>query len=201
MLDRIFEPYFTTKEKTRGTGMGLAMVHGIISGQGGRITVESQVGVGTVFRIFLPISTEKTLPEQVVSIKEIAKGTGHILLVDDEEQVVQVTGQMLGSLGYQVTGRTSATEAFKLFADSSNDFDLLITDLTMPELTGVELSNRCKAIRPELPVILFTGYSEQFSKESALQAGVNEYCTKPLSLRELATVVRRVLDNGGGNLH
>ncbi len=201
MLDRIFEPYFTTKEKSRGTGMGLAMVHGIISRQGGRITVESQVGVGTVFRVFLPISTEKTLLEQVVNVSEIARGTGRILLVDDEEQVVQVTGQMLGSLGYQVTGRTSATEAFNLFAGSSQDFDLLITDLTMPDLTGVELSNRCKAIRPGLPVILFTGYSEQFSKEVALQSGVNEYCTKPLSLRELATVVRRVLENGGGNLH
>lgn len=201
MLDRIFEPYFTTKEKSRGTGMGLAMVHGIISRQGGRITVESQVGAGTTFRVFLPISTEKTMLEQVVTASEIARGTGRILLVDDEEQVVQVTGQMLGSLGYQVTGRTSATEAFELFAESPQDYDLLITDLTMPDLTGVELSNRCKAVRPELPVVLFTGYSEQFSKESAQQAGVNEYCTKPLSLRELATVVRRVLEKGAGNLH
>ncbi len=201
ILDRIFEPYFTTKEKSRGTGMGLAMVHGIISRQGGRITVESQVGIGTVFRVFLPISTASTLPEQIVATGEIARGTGRILLVDDEEQVVQVTGQMLGSLGYQVTGRTSANEALDLFADSSQAYDLLITDLTMPELTGVELSNRCKAIRPELPVILFTGYSEQFSKEAARQAGVNEYCTKPLSLRELATVVRRILEDGAGNLH
>ena len=198
MLDRIFEPYFTTKEKSRGTGMGLAMVHGIISRQGGRITVESEVGVGTVFRVFLPLSSEKTLMEQIISVKEIAKGTGRILLVDDEEQVVQVTGQMLGSLGYQVIGRTSAIEAIELFRQSSRDYDLLITDLTMPELTGVELSNRCKAIRPDLPVILFTGYSEQFSKDTAKQAGVSEYCTKPLSLRELATVVRRVLDSGGG---
>lgn len=201
MLDRIFEPYFTTKEKSRGTGMGLAMVHGIISRQGGRIAVESQVGVGTVFRVFLPLSTEKTLFEQVVSASEIARGTGRILLVDDEAQVVQVTGQMLGSLGYQVTGRTSATEAFELFAEAAQDYDLLITDLTMPELTGVELSNRFKAIRPDLPVILFTGYSDQFSKDAAQKAGVDEYCTKPLSLRELATVVHRLLDSGMGNLH
>ncbi len=201
ILDRIFEPYFTTKEKSRGTGMGLAMVHGIISRQGGRITVESQVGEGTVFRVFLPVSSDGTLPGRIVSASEIVGGTGRILLVDDEEQVVQVTGQMLGNLGYQVTGRTSANEALALFTESSQAYDLLITDLTMPELTGVELSNRCKAIRPELPVILFTGYSEQFSKEAARQAGVNEYCTKPLSLRELASVVRRILEKGGGNLH
>jgi PAS domain S-box-containing protein len=201
MLDRIFEPYFTTKEKSRGTGMGLAMVHGIISRQGGRITVESEVGVGTVFRVFFPLATEKTLFEQVVSASEIPRGTGHILLVDDEAQVVQVTGQMLSSLGYQVTGRTSATEAFELFAEAAQDFDLLITDLTMPELTGVELSNRFKAIRPDLPVILFTGYSDQFSKDAAQKAGVDEYCAKPLSMRELATVVRRLLDSGVGNLH
>jgi two-component system, cell cycle sensor histidine kinase and response regulator CckA len=201
LLDRIFEPYFTTKEKSRGTGMGLAMVHGIISRQGGRISVESQVGVGTVFRVFLPLLSEKTLLEQIVTVREIPRGTERILLVDDEEAVVQVTGQMLGSLGYQVISRTSAFEAVELFAGSSREIDLLITDLTMPDLTGVELSKQCKVIRPDLPVILFTGYSEQFSRDAATQAGVNEYCTKPLSLRDLATVVRRVLDSGGGNLH
>ena len=200
LLDRIFEPYFTTKEKSRGTGMGLAMVHGIITRQGGRITVESQVGAGTVFRVLFPTSTEANMLDQAVATSEIVKGTGHILLVDDEEQVVQVAGQMLGSLGYQVTGRTSATEAFGLFAEAAQDYDLLITDLTMPELTGVELSNRLKAIRPDLPVILITGYSEVLSKETAKQAGVDEYCTKPISLRNLATVVWRVLHRGG-NLH
>ena len=200
LLDRIFEPYFTTKEKSRGTGMGLAMVHGIITRQGGRITVESQVGAGTVFRVLFPTSTEANMLDQAVATSEIVRGTGHILLVDDEEQVVQVAGQMLGSLGYQVTGRTSATEAFGLFAEAAQDYDLLITDLTMPELTGVELSNRLKAIRPDLPVILITGYSEVLSKETAKQAGVDEYCTKPISLRNLATVVWRVLHRGG-NLH
>lgn len=200
LLDRIFEPYFTTKEKSRGTGMGLALVHGIITRQGGRISVESQVGVGTVFRVLFPTSSEANMIDQAVATSEIVRGTGRILLVDDEEQVVLVAGQMLSSLGYQVTGKTSATEAFGFFAEAAQDFDLLITDLTMPDLTGVELSNRLKAIRPDLPVILFTGYSEVLSKEAAQQAGVDEYCTKPISLRELATVVWRVLHRGG-NLH
>jgi signal transduction histidine kinase/ActR/RegA family two-component response regulator len=196
MLDRIFEPYFTTKEKSRGTGMGLAMVHGIITRQGGRVTVESQVGSGTTFRVFLPISQQATPLKHIVSATEIVRGEGRILLVDDEEQVVNVTGQMLVSLGYQVTGRTSAMEAFELFAGSNHDFDLLITDLTMPDLTGIELSARLKAIRPDLPVILFTGYSEQFSKEAAVHAGVSRYCTKPFALRELSSVVHQLISRG-----
>jgi len=196
LLERIFEPYFTTKEKSRGTGMGLAMVHGIITRQGGRVTVESQVGAGTTFRVFLPVSQKTTSMEQIVTAVEIMRGEGRILLVDDEEQVVRVTGQMLVSLGYQVTGRVSAMEAFELFAGSPQDFDLLITDLTMPELTGIELSARIKAIRPELPVILFTGFSEQFSRESAVRAGVSQYCTKPFALRELSSVVYRLISGG-----
>jgi CheY-like chemotaxis protein/anti-sigma regulatory factor (Ser/Thr protein kinase) len=193
MLDRIFEPYFTTKEKSRGTGMGLAMVHGIITRQGGRITVESQIGVGTVFRVLLPISREPTQLEQIISMTEIMQGEGRILLVDDEEQVVDVTGQMLRSLGYEVVGMTSATEALSLFSKGEREFDLLITDLTMPDLTGIELSARFRSLRPDLPVVLFTGYSEQFSRQLADQAGILDYCTKPLTLRQLASVVHRVL--------
>jgi PAS domain S-box-containing protein len=193
MLDRIFEPYFTTKEKSRGTGMGLAMVHGIITRQGGRITVESQIGVGTVFRVLLPISREPTQLEQIISMTEIMQGEGRILLVDDEEQVVDVTGQMLRSLGYEVVGMTSATEALSLFSKGEREFDLLITDLTMPDLTGIELTARFRSLRPDLPVVLFTGYSEQFSRQLADQAGILDYCTKPLTLRQLASVVHRVL--------
>ncbi|KAB2890129.1 MAG: response regulator [Desulfobulbaceae bacterium] len=200
MLDRIFEPYFTTKEKSRGTGMGLAMVHGIITRQGGKVTVESQVGRGTTFRVFLPISQQVTPLEHIVSAAEIVRGEGRILLVDDEEQVVNVTSQMLVSLGYQVTGRTSAMEAFELFAGAHHDFDLLITDLTMPELTGIELSARFKAIRPGLPVILFTGYSEQFSKEAAVHAGVSRYCTKPFALRELSSLVHQLISRGDAGI-
>jgi signal transduction histidine kinase/CheY-like chemotaxis protein len=193
MVERIFEPYFTTKEKSRGTGMGLAMVHGIITRQGGRISVQSQVGVGSVFRVLLPIARELTQLEQIISMTEIMQGEGRILLVDDEEQVVNVTGQMLRSLGYEVVGMTSASEALALFSEVDREFDLLITDLTMPDLTGIELSSLFRTIRPDLPVVLFSGYAEQFSREAAEQAGVREYCTKPLTLRQLASVVHRVL--------
>lgn len=197
MLDRIFEPYFTTKEKSRGTGMGLAMVHGIISQQGGRVEVESEVEVGTTFRVYLPVSTKKTRIDQVVSSGELIRGTGRILLVDDDPQIVQVTGELLGSLGYTVTGRTSPFAALALLSDDPASFDLLLTDLTMPELTGIELCRKAKAIRPDLPVVLFTGYSEQLSRDEADAAGVSQYCMKPVSMRELAMVMYATLVTSG----
>ncbi len=192
-LDRIFEPYFSTKEKTSGTGMGLAMVHGIISRQGGEIKVESTVGEGTVFRVHLPIAQKETTVEQVVAMGELQTGSGYILLVDDEEQVVQVTGEILQSLGYNVLGKTSAQEALQLFSWSPHDFDMVITDLTMPGLTGLELSEGIKRLRQDIPIILFTGYSDQVSKDAAVKAGIDEYCMKPISMRELSTVVARFL--------
>lgn len=195
LLDRIFEPYFSTKEKTSGTGMGLAMVHGIVSRQGGNIKVESTVGEGSIFRVNLPVAKKEGSLEQVLSLGELQSGTGRILLVDDEEQVVQVTGEILQSLGYSIVGRTSSVEALKLFSSSPNDFDMVITDLTMPGLTGLELSERLKKARPDIPIILFTGYSDQISKDAAMEAGINEYCMKPISMRELSTVVGRFLGN------
>jgi signal transduction histidine kinase/CheY-like chemotaxis protein len=192
-LDRIFEPYFSTKEKTSGTGMGLAMVHGIVSRQGGNIKVESTIGEGSVFRVYLPIAQKETAPEQVVVMGDLQTGTGCILLVDDEEQVVQVTGEILQSLGYSVVGRTVSQEALQLFSSSPDDFDLVITDLTMPGLTGLELSEGMKRVRPDIPIILFTGYSDQVSKDAAVEAGIDEYCMKPISMRELSTVVGRFL--------
>lgn len=191
--ERIFEPYFTTKEKTSGTGMGLAMVHGIVSNQGGRIEVESEVGVGTVFKVFLPVAKNETALEQIVSLGDLQLGSGHILLVDDEEQVVKVTGKVIESLGYTVIGETSAVEAVKTFCNSPEKFDMLLTDLTMPELTGLELSEKIKKIRPDLPIVLFTGDSDQVSKDAALTAGINEYCMKPVSMRSLSSVLGKML--------
>lgn len=193
LLDRIFEPYFTTKEKTSGTGMGLAMVHGIISRQGGHIQVESNVGKGTTFKIFLPVARRESGLEQVISINDLKGGSGNILLVDDEEQVVQVTGEILQSLGYTVIGRTSPEEALQIFAEAPHTFDLLLTDLTMPALTGLELAEKIKNIRSDLPIILCTGYSDQVSKDAAVHAGIDEYCMKPISMRELSNVVGKFL--------
>lgn len=192
-LERIFEPYFTTKEKSRGTGMGLAMVHGIINRQGGRIEVDSKVGEGTTFDLYLPVVAQTTGFDQVVNTTDLIQGSGHILLVDDEAQVVQVTGELLTSLGYRVTGKTSAFDALALFLKSPADYDLLLTDLTMPELTGVELCKKVKAVRSDLPVVLITGYSEQLPREAADDAGVDQYCMKPVSMRELSAIVHNTM--------
>jgi signal transduction histidine kinase/CheY-like chemotaxis protein/PAS domain-containing protein len=192
--ERIFEPYFTTKEKGQGTGMGLAMVHGIISRQGGELEVESEVGQGATFRILLPISQETTSFEQIVSTEDLAGGGERILLIDDEEQVVAVTGELLESLGYKVTGKTSAPESLLLFSKSSDEFDLVVTDLTMPFLTGLELCKKMKGIRPNIPVILFTGYREEFSSDAAKGAGVDAFVMKPVSFKEMARIVRKTLD-------
>lgn len=193
LLDRIFEPYFSTKEKTSGTGMGLAMVHGIISRQGGYIEVESELGKGSVFRVRLPIAQLESGIEQVVSLGDLQAGSGRILLVDDEDQVVHVTGEILQSLGYDIVGRTSPLEALQLFSSAPHEFDMIITDLTMPGLTGLELSEQVKVLRPDIPIILFTGYSDQVSKDAAVVAGIKEYCMKPISMRELSHVVGRFL--------
>ncbi len=196
LLERIFEPYFSTKEKTSGTGMGLAMVHGIVSGQGGYINVESEVGNGTVFRVYLPVAQKSTPVTKVVEGGGLRGGSGKIILVDDESQVVKVTAEILKNLGYSVVGKTSPREALEIFSIAPDDYDLIMTDLTMPELTGLELSERVKCIRGDIPVILFTGYSDQVAKDIARGAGVDEYCMKPISMRELSTVVAKFL--GGG---
>lgn len=193
LLDRVFEPYFSTKEKTSGTGMGLAMVHGIVSRQGGTIVVESEIDKGSVFRVRLPVAQRETAIEQVVSLGGLQSGSGTILLVDDEEQVVQVTGEILQNLGYAVVGKTSPQDALQLFSSSPHEFDLVLTDLTMPGLTGLELSERVKELRPDIPIILFTGYSDQVSKDAAVEAGIGEYCMKPISMRDLSTVIGRFL--------
>lgn len=193
MLDRIFEPYFTTKEKERGTGMGLAMVHGIVTRQRGRIEVESTVGEGTTFTIFLPVAGAATRLDQVVSSSELPLGRGHILLVDDEAQVVQVTGELLTSLGYTVTGRTSPLAALEVVVAEPHNVDLLLTDLTMPELTGIELARRVRELVPKLPVVLFTGYSDSVPKDEVVAAGIEQYVMKPVSFKELAQVIAATL--------
>ncbi len=193
VLERIFDPYFTTKEKGVGTGLGLATVHGIVKSYGGTITVESEVKRGSTFSVYFPVIEKEEIPETIIE-KPLPIGKERILFVDDEKILVDVGQQMLERLGYEVVTRISSIDALELFSDQPYRFDLVITDMTMPQLTGEKLAKRLMEIRRDIPVILCTGYSELISDEKAKNIGIQAFIMKPLVLRELAKTVRNVLD-------
>jgi PAS domain S-box-containing protein len=193
-LDHIFEPFFTTKEQGAGTGMGLAVVHGIVIGHNGAIFIQSEPGQGTQFDIFLPETAARPDNSNFTSPKALPPGSERILLVDDEESLTDVGQKLLESLGYQVTVRNSGLQAFQLLKDDPQRFDLLITDQTMPQMTGAELAQKALELRPDLPVILCTGYSDRISPEQAELLGIRKFLYKPSQLWELAEAVREVLD-------
>jgi signal transduction histidine kinase/ActR/RegA family two-component response regulator len=193
-LNRIFEPYFTTKEQGKGTGMGLAMVHGIIRTHHGHISVYSEPGQGTTFKIYLPIVTE-AVPDQDTAMGTAAAGNNErILLVDDEAPIITMLQNMLSRLGYQVSPMTDSRQALEHFKARPEAYDLVITDQTMPGLTGGELARAMLAIRPDLPIILCTGFSESFTEELAHEVGIREYIMKPVIIQELTQKIRAVLD-------
>jgi len=195
IIDKIFEPYFTTKGQGEGTGMGLAMVHGIVESYGGKIFVESTLGKGTIFTIYLPIAKgEKTDLHHKLS--ELPRGQERILFVDDEPQIVKMASRILGQLGYSVTTRTSSIEALELFRSKPSGYDLVISDVTMPQMTGDHLSKELMLIRPDIPVILCTGYSKKISEGKAAELGIKALAYKPIVKKDLATTVRKVLDGG-----
>jgi PAS domain S-box-containing protein len=190
---RIFEPYFTTKEKGMGTGLGLSVVHGIIKDFGGRITVESQPGRGTTFDILLPMAVEAEVNTPAESAA-IPGGRERVLLVDDEQFLVESGKLILERLGYTVKTETSSLAALETFRQAPSQFDLIITDMTMPGLTGDKLSQSILAIRPDVSIILCTGFNETITEEKAKSIGIRELIYKPLALKDLAQVIRRVLD-------
>ena len=194
-LPKIFEPYFTTKGPGEGTGMGLAVVHGIVESYGGQITVDSSLGEGTVFAIYLP-TIKKSSADRIHVPEKFPTGTERILFVDDEATIARMTGQVLERLGYRVTMRTSSTEALELFRIKPNEFDLVITDMTMPNMTGDKLAAALMEIRPDIPIILCTGYSKKISDETASAIGIKAFAYKPMVKAELAKTVRKVLDAG-----
>jgi len=191
---RIFDPYFTTKNKGEGTGLGLAVVHGIVKSHKGHITVASTVGEGSLFRIYLPriLIPARNLHRR--SVESIPTGNECILLVDDEAEIAQMEQQMLERLGYRVFARFDSVQALAEFRREPGRFDLVVTDMTMPKLTGDQLADQIRQITPDIPIILCTGFSERVDSQTARRIGVSEFLLKPLALEKLARTIRRLLD-------
>ncbi|MBU1168660.1 MAG: response regulator [Proteobacteria bacterium] len=192
--EKIFDPYFTTKSKNEGTGLGLSVVHGIIKNYGGHITVYSEPDQGTTFRVYLPCTEISRDSDMEKIFDPIPGGDEHILVVDDEKPIVDITSAILRNHGYTVTSCTGSLEALKVFQQSPLDFDLVITDMTMPQMTGAQLAIKLRAIRPEIGMILCTGFSELINEKKAESFGFNKFLMKPIIMRDLCHSVRGVLD-------
>ena len=192
-LEKIFDPYFTTKEKGVGTGMGLAVVHGIIKNNEGAITVKSEPGKGSTFQILLPL-VERELKSATEAMELCPSGNERVLFVDDEEPIMELGKRMLEHLGYDVVALTSSMEALAVFREKPDEFDLVVTDQTMPGLTGEMLTKEILGLRSDIPVILCTGFSEHIAEEQARAIGIKAFLMKPLLLKDIAQTVRKVLD-------
>ncbi|RPJ81048.1 MAG: response regulator, partial [Deltaproteobacteria bacterium] len=193
--DRIFDPFFTTKRPGEGTGLGLSVVHGIVIHHDGFITVESEEGKGSTFEIYLPIIDDGTISFLKPSISvQTPTGNENILFVDDEEVVVDANRRILQRLGYNVTISTDSKKALAAFRKKPEKFDLVITDMTMPSMTGAELARELIKIRPDIPIILCTGYSQLITPEKSNAIGIQEFVMKPFSRNEIAEAIRKVLD-------
>jgi len=193
-IQKVFEPYFTTKEKGKGTGLGLAVVYGIVKEHKGEIKVNSEMGKGTTFNVYLPSMKKSSEIVTVDNVVKAATGSESILLVDDEVSVAKIEGQILSRLGYQVTVKTSSGEALNAFRKNPNSFDMVISDMTMPDMTGDQLSKEILSIKPNTPIIICTGFSENINKEQAEMIGVKGFLMKPVIKSDMAQMVRNVLD-------
>jgi PAS domain S-box-containing protein len=193
IIDRIFDPYFTTKSLAEKTGMGLAIVYGIVKKHDGAIRVESEVGKEALFEVLFPLfeGEEEEVKEEP---EDLPKGTERILFVDDEESLVKTVKRMLGGLGYQIETRTSSLEALELFKGEPHRFDLVITDMGMPKMAGDRLAQELIRIQPDIPIIICTGYSERIDEDKAKEMGIRAYITKPLVMKDLEKTVRKVLN-------
>jgi PAS domain S-box-containing protein len=194
-IARIFDPFFTTKEPGKGTGMGLAVVHGIVESYGGSVRVSSEPGKGTSFHILLPAHELDDLVEtEADSCAQFPRGTERVLLVDDEPAIVETLEQTLLYLGYKAVAETSSSQALEAFKSQSDLFDLVITDMTMPELTGTKLAAKLIEVRPDIPIILCTGFSDKITREEAQAIGIRSLLFKPVDTTNLAETIRKVLE-------
>ena len=197
IIGRIFDPYFTTKGLGKGSGMGLAVVHGIVKNHQGAIFVDSRPGQGAVFTILFPMVAEKPVIEARATA-EIPYGTETILFVDDEEFIVNMMQKLLERLGYSVETRLNPVETLELFQSKPHRFDLVITDMTMPRMNGVELLRELKKVRCDIPVIICTGHSPLIDEKRAREMGVAAFIMKPAAVHDIAVIIRRVLDETQG---
>lgn len=198
IIDKIFEPFFTTKKVGEGTGLGLSVVHGIVTTHDGSIIVKSEPGKGTNVEIYFPVIEDAAQPEEASdTIDALPRGKERILVVDDEKPLIEMLQHVFGHLGYEVVGINGSVEALALFRRDPMRFDLVITDLTMPDMTGAELAKELLTVRPDIPVIIFTGCGQTLTEDQIKDLGVRAMITKPISMKDIAVVIRKILDEGG----
>jgi len=195
VLEKIFDPYFTTKQKGKGTGLGMAVVLGIVKSHHGGISVISKPREGTTFRVYFPVLENELKTERADICHTLPKGDECILFVDDEEDILNIGSRMLTRLGYEVITKSNSIDGLDLFKEQPGRFDLVITDMNMPKLSGEKLAIEMMKIRPDIPIILCTGFSEKINKDMAQRIGIKEFSIKPLGLRDLAEITRKALDN------
>jgi signal transduction histidine kinase/ActR/RegA family two-component response regulator len=193
-MDKIFDPYFTTKENGKGTGLGLSIVQGIVNECNGDIRIYSEPGKGTDVRVYFPMMAQDIEKSVMDESRPVPGGTERILLVDDEAAIARMEESVLQRLGYRITIRTESVAALEAFKANPDDFDLIIADMAMPNLTGIQLAGEMKKIRPDIPVIIFTGCSAQINEERCKSLDIQGYAVKPLVKREIADTIRKVLD-------
>jgi CheY-like chemotaxis protein len=196
VLEKMYDPFFTTKSQGEGTGLGLSVVHGIVKESDGYIEAQTTPGEGTTFRLYFPRMLEDGAEREDEEDIDL-RGRERILFVDDEEAIAEMAREMLAGFGYLVESRTSPREALAVLRLDPRAFDLVMTDQTMPEMTGMELAREALVIRPDIPVILCTGYSQTVSEESARGEGIKGFVMKRLTRSEVARTIRKVLDGGG----
>ena len=193
IISRIFDPFFTTKKRGKGTGMGLSVVHGIVKNHNGFINVSSRPGEGSCFDVYFPRIDSQEI-KKVEVIKDLDLGNEKILFVDDEKELVDLTIKMLSSFGYYVTGTTSSLEALEIFNKNPKNFDIIVTDLTMPHITGIELAKKLLSIQPDIPIILCTGYGDKVTRKEIRKIGIKEILMKPVYMKQLSEIIRDTLD-------